>query len=64
MVKPDAEIFDHVARLVPAPPRRVLFLDDNALNVEAAMKAGFAAVRTQGVSEAHRVLASAGIIPA
>ena len=62
MVKPDAEIFDYVARLVPAPPSRVLFLDDNAVNVEAAVKAGFAAVRVKGVSEAHRVLASAGII--
>jgi FMN phosphatase YigB (HAD superfamily) len=63
MVKPDAEIFDHVASLVPAPPNRVLFLDDNAVNVEAAAAAGFAAVHARGVSEAHRVLASAGIVP-
>ena len=36
LVKPDAAIFDAVAARLPVPRHRVLFLDDNAVNVEAA----------------------------
>ena len=35
-VKPDAAIFDAVVARLPVPPPRVLFLDDNVVNVEAA----------------------------
>jgi HAD superfamily hydrolase (TIGR01509 family) len=30
-VKPDQELFDHVAHLLPSSPSRVLFLDDNSV---------------------------------
>jgi HAD superfamily hydrolase (TIGR01509 family) len=64
MVKPDREIFDHVSRELGAPGRRLLFLDDNTLNVEAAIDAGWTAAKVHGVDQAtqalvhHRVLAA------
>ena len=62
MVKPDAEIFEAAAERLPAPRHRVLFLDDNTMNVDAAADAGFLAARTQGVDEAHRVLVDWGVL--
>jgi HAD superfamily hydrolase (TIGR01509 family) len=64
MLKPDREVFDRVAQLVPAVPGRVLFLDDNSLNVEAAAAAGFAAVQVRGVAEARHALVTAGVLAA
>jgi FMN phosphatase YigB (HAD superfamily) len=63
-VKPDRAAFDRVAQLVPAPPDRVLFLDDNLLNVEGAHGAGFAAAHVRGVAEATKALVDAGVIDA
>ena len=40
-VKPDRETFDRVAQRLDCLPSRVLFLDDNAINVEGATAAGF-----------------------
>jgi len=62
LLKPDREMFDRVAALLPAPPSRVLFLDDNSLNVDGAAAAGFAAVRVRGVSEAQSALERAGVL--
>jgi HAD superfamily hydrolase (TIGR01509 family) len=62
MVKPDAEIFEAVAERLPAPRHRVLFLDDNTMNVDAATDAGFLAARAQGVDEAHRTLVDFGVL--
>ena len=63
-VKPDGAAFDRVAQLVPASPERVLFLDDNVLNIEGAHAAGFAAVQARGVAEARQALVGAGVIEA
>jgi FMN phosphatase YigB (HAD superfamily) len=63
-VKPDRAAFDRVAQLVPAPPERVLFLDDNVPNIEGAHAAGFAAAHVRGVTEARRALVDAGVIEA
>jgi HAD superfamily hydrolase (TIGR01509 family) len=62
MVKPDAEIFEAVAERLPTDRQRVLFLDDNAMNVDAAAKTGFVARRARGVDEARRVLADFGVL--
>ena len=43
---------------------RVLFLDDNLVNVEGAREVGFVAVHVRGVDEARRALADAGVIDA
>lgn len=63
-VKPDRDLFDRVAQLLPTPPNRVLFLDDNAINVDGGTAAGFAAVKVQGVDEARDALVAAGVLNA
>lgn len=63
MVKPDREIFDHVAAMLGVEPGRVLFLDDNLLNVEGARAAGLQGQRVRGVAEAREALTAAGLLP-
>jgi glucose-1-phosphatase len=62
MVKPDPEIYDAVAASLAVAPGRILFLDDNVLNVEAAASAGFQAVGVRGPQEARHELEAAGVI--
>ena len=64
VLKPDRELFDRVAELLPVAAARVLFLDDNAINVEGAQAAGFAARHVRGVEEARVALVDAGVIDA
>jgi putative hydrolase of the HAD superfamily len=62
MVKPDPEIFETVAARLPVEAEQVLFLDDNAVNVEAAAVTGFAARRVQGPEGARAALVEAGVL--
>jgi FMN phosphatase YigB (HAD superfamily) len=62
IVKPDRAVFDRVAQLLAVPRDRILFLDDNLLNVESAVAAGFAARHVRGVAEAERELVDAGVL--
>jgi glucose-1-phosphatase len=62
LLKPDRELFDHVAGLLPVPRDQVLFLDDNQLNVDAAIEAGFVAARVRGVAEAEQALVAARVL--
>jgi putative hydrolase of the HAD superfamily len=62
MVKPDRELFDHIDESLPVSPDRVLFLDDNTMNVEAAAAAGFTARRVRGLGEARQALLAAGVL--
>ena len=62
MVKPDPEIFDHVVAELGVDAGRVLFLDDNRLNVEQARRAGLRAERVVGVSHAREALVAAGVV--
>jgi HAD superfamily hydrolase (TIGR01509 family) len=64
IVKPDRELFDRVAMLLPVPAGRVLFLDDNVVNVEGAIDAGFVARQVRGVDEARGALVDAGVLAA
>ena len=43
MLKPDLECFDNVVRELDIAPDRILFLDDNEVNVLAAREAGLKA---------------------
>src|SRR3954469_1110572 len=61
IVKPDRALFDRVAALLEIAPGRVLFLDDNALNVEGAVDAGFVARHVKGVDEARAALVDSGL---
>jgi putative hydrolase of the HAD superfamily len=62
LVKPDPAIFEAVAAGLPVSPQSVLFLDDNAVNVEAAAKYGFAARHVRGVGEARCALVETGVL--
>jgi putative hydrolase of the HAD superfamily len=53
LIKPDVEVFAHVAEALALEPARILFLDDNAINVAGAQAAGFQAQRVRGVAEAR-----------
>lgn len=61
LVKPDREIYDHVVERLGCPAANVLFLDDNAINVEGARRAGLRAERARGVAEARAALADHGL---
>lgn len=61
-VKPDPEAFEHVVDKLGVPAEQLLFLDDNALNVEAARAVGFTADRVVGVEEARAALRAHGVI--
>ena len=61
MLKPDAEIFDHVIGALDTDPRSILFLDDNPANVAAAVAAGMQAELVRGFDAAARVLGERGI---
>jgi len=63
-VKPDAEIFQRVGTVTGLPLGRVLFLDDNDINVEGARAAGMAAERVRGIEEARTALVAAGVLTA
>jgi putative hydrolase of the HAD superfamily len=64
LVKPDPALFEAVAAGLPATRDRVLFLDDNAINVEAASAHGFAARHVRGVGAARRALVETGVLAA
>ena len=62
LLKPDTAAFAQVAELLDVPAERVLFLDDNAVNVAGAAAAGFQAARAAGVHEARQRLAEAAVL--
>ena len=62
VLKPDRDLFDRVAQLAGLAPERILFLDDNVINVDGARAAGFAAETARGVDEAREVLIAAGVL--
>jgi glucose-1-phosphatase len=64
LLKPDTAAFAHVAELLEVPAGRVLFLDDNAMNVAGATAAGFQAMRATGVGQARQRLVEAAVLSA
>lgn len=44
-LKPEAAAFEHICQTLPAPPGRILLIDDRAENVAAARSAGLRAIR-------------------
>ncbi|MEP7218474.1 MAG: HAD family phosphatase [Bacteroidota bacterium] len=61
MLKPDREIFEHMVEQLGCPPERILFLDDNLLNVEGARAVGISAYQVQGLAGAIEKLAELGV---
>jgi len=62
MLKPDAEIFELVVEQLGCPPARILFLDDNQLNVASARAAGMIARRVAGLAEVRAALMETGVL--
>jgi HAD superfamily hydrolase (TIGR01509 family) len=62
LVKPDPAVFRAVTDRLAVNPDRILFLDDNILNTDAAQAFGFRSARVNGVDEARRVLVELGVI--
>ncbi len=60
-VKPDREIFETAVTRVGVEPERVLFLDDNLLNVEGARAVGLQAEQARGTDDARAVLSRYGL---
>ncbi|MGI6083609.1 MAG: HAD family hydrolase [Limnochordia bacterium] len=61
-VKPDEGAFLHVIDATGYAPNEIFFLDDNRLNVEAAVKLGINARQVRGIDEARQALIQAGIL--
>lgn len=55
VAKPDPAFFVEAARRIAADPTTILFIDDNAANVEGAISAGFAAEQWE-LSQGHDAL--------
>jgi putative hydrolase of the HAD superfamily len=55
-IKPDREAFEHVATTIAVPAQAILFVDDNAINVEAARAFGMRAHRCVGPDETRELL--------
>jgi len=62
-LKPDAEYFHHVIEALDVPAGRVLFVDDNPLNVDAAGRLGIVARRVAGVEGVRGALDELGLAP-
>jgi HAD superfamily hydrolase (TIGR01509 family) len=62
LIKPDVAAFQNVVRSTGLRPNRVLFLDDNQLNVDASKAAGMLAYKVKGVSGARAKLAALGVL--
>ena len=61
-VKPDAESFGYVLGRLEYSPAEVLFLDDNAMNVEAARSLAMRAERVKGLGEVKDALQTYGLL--
>jgi len=57
-LKPDADYFEHVLETLDVAPERALFIDDNALNVEAAARLGINARKAIGPTGVRAALES------
>jgi putative hydrolase of the HAD superfamily len=62
LLKPDREVFEHVVGATDISASRLLFLDDNLVNVESARDVGLEAVQVRGAGEARRAVTAAGLL--
>ena len=63
-LKPDTDYFEHVLEAMGAPASRVLFVDDNAINVAAAAQLGMVTRRVIGVKGAREAMSALGLLSA
>lgn len=63
LLKPDREAFEHVIDQLDCPAHRILFFDDNQLNVSAAIDAGLRATVVKGPSDIRTELHRLELLP-
>jgi FMN phosphatase YigB (HAD superfamily) len=63
-LKPDPESFEHVLQTLSCDASRILFLDDNEINVKGARELGLIAKKVNGVEEVKEYLERIGILDA
>lgn len=61
LVKPDAAIYEHVADDLAVARDRILFIDDNKVNVDGAVAVGMQGAVAKGPDEAAAALRSFGL---
>jgi len=61
-LKPDRAAFEYVATALGCAPGRILFLDDNQVNVDGAFAVGMQARRTGGFPAVQLALAELGLM--
>jgi len=61
-IKPDRDAFEHVVATMGLPAHEILFVDDNAINVEAARDFGMIAHRCVGPDETRTLLGNLGLL--
>ncbi len=60
--KPNLDGYQYVVKQMALPAEKILFVDDNANNVESARKAGLQARHVVGPDELKQVLAAEGLL--
>jgi putative hydrolase of the HAD superfamily len=61
-MKPDLEAFTVLLPALGCPPERIVFFDDNQLNVDAAQATGMAAYRVRGTTGLRAQLVALGLL--
>jgi glucose-1-phosphatase len=59
--KPDAAAYDHVVKAIGVPPKRIVFFDDLAENIEGARARGLIAVHVRSPDDVAGALAALAI---
>jgi glucose-1-phosphatase len=59
-MKPDRDYFEHVLGTIGVPAKRVLFVDDNAINAEGAARLGIVARQAAGPDDVRKIVAELG----
>ncbi|WP_201733671.1 HAD family phosphatase [Acidithrix sp. C25] len=62
LLKPDPEVFAHLTRVTNRNPQQIIFLDDNQMNVDAALEFGLRAYQVNAIEGCQRVLKEIGIL--
>ena len=61
-MKPDPEIYEHAIEVLGCPAIRILFLDDNQINVDGAIHCGMQAMLTRGLTGVTQNLKHCGLM--
>ena len=61
-IKPDHDVFEHVATTLSLDPGEILFVDDNQINVDAARVFGMQVQHCVGPHEVRAVLEVRGLL--